>query len=381
MNCSFRVILSGAVAAHLALVGGCAARRTRLQYVLTAQTLAPPAVKTPPRVRNVGGAIRTSGACEVERGPLSLRWRRRDAILHLGPGPASAHLSEFRNEILRLEDTGCIVEGGGERVLRAVASSLKLPSREIYHARFGAYAQPGQIDLDANFRLKTVGPLLTPGAAADEVKVEATIPEQFGAITVKLDSRLVGFETAYYELRTVPEGGVRVTLVSVTQSRQGQKTTAAKPSGFAINIPGDKRYLRLIFMRNDEGESREIALLAAESRSGLNAARRRIEAASGSPEACHAEQNVLCVSPPRLSIITPELGVMVKGEPVYVPLGGTVGQALEEAGLGRIGQQRDLAGRLRVMRPWNDKLIPVTTPGSPEILLRLVLIGGEQIDF
>ncbi len=354
-------------------------RRTRLQYVLTAESLTPPAAKSPPRVRSVAGSIRASGACAIEKGPLALKWRGRDAVLHLGPGPTTAHLSEFRTEILRLEDKGCIAEGGAERVLGAVASSLNLPSKEIYHARFGAYAQPGQIDLNKNFRLKTVGPLVAPGVDPGNVKVETDIPERPGAITVKLDSRLVGFETSYYELRGVPEGGVRVTLVSVTQSRQGQKTAVAKPSGFAIDIPRDNRYLRLVFMRDDAGESRGIALLAARSHSELSAARRRIEAAGGSPEACHSEQKVLCVSPPRLSIITPELGVRVNGEPVYVPLGGTLGQALEESGVARRGQQRELAGRLRVLRPWHDKLIPVTTPGSPEMLLRLVLIGGEQI--
>jgi hypothetical protein len=350
--------------AALTLSCGCAAR---LQYRLTPEALTPPEMKSPPRVRNVAGPRWSKGACDISTGPLRLTWRGRDAVLQLGLQPSDEQLDEFRNRITALEGSNCLANDGVDRVLDAVASSLTLPSRRIFYARYGRYERSASLDLDTNFRLKVLSPLLAPGVT--DLKVDATIPDQPGAIEIKMSPGLEGYETSYYELRPAPGGGVRPILISIEQTRDGQTAPAAKPAGFAPELRAGR--VRLLFMRGEAGEIRDIMLLSASSHAPLEAACRRIEASGDTRAACRAEQEVFCVPVPRLSAVTPELRVWVQGKPVYITVGATLFSALSGA----------VAAGLRVSRPWHDKLIPVTSMTSPEELLKLVLIGGERIEW
>ena len=363
--------------AALTLLCGCAAR---LQYRLTPEALTPPEMESPPRVRKVAGPRWSKGACDVSIGPLRLTWRGRDAVLRLGLQPSDEQLDEFRNRITALEGSNCLAGDGAGRVLDVVASSLILPSRRIFYARYGRYERSASLDLDTNFRLKVLSPLLAPGVT--DLKVAATIGDQPGAIEIKMSPGLEGYETSYYELQPAPGGGVHPILISVEQTRDGKTAPAAKPAGFAPELPAGAGRVRLLFMRGEAGEIRDIMLLSASSNAPLEAAGRRIEASGDTRAACRAEQEASCVSVPRLSAVTPELRVWVQGKPVYITVGATVFDALRAAGLATIGEQRGaVAAGLRVSRPWRDKLIPVTSTTSPEELLKLVLIGGERIEW
>ncbi len=352
--------------AALALSCGCAAR---LQYRLTPEALTPPEMKSPPRVRNVAGPRWSKGACDISTGPLRLTWRGRDAELRLGLQPSDEQLNEFRDRITALEGSNCLAGDGAGRVLDVVASSLTLPSRRIFYARYGRYERSASLDLDTNFRLKVLSPLLASGVT--DLRVDATIPDQPGAIEVKMSPGLEGYETSYYELQPAPGGGVRPILISVEQTRDGKTAPAAKPAGFAPELPAGAGRVRLLFMRcRGWRDSRHHAAIRS-SHAPLEAAGRRIEASDDTRAACRAEQEASCVPVPRLSAVTPELRVWVQGKPVYVTVGATLFSALRGA----------VATGLRVSRPWHGKLIPVTSTTSPEELLKLVLIGGERIEW
>jgi hypothetical protein len=105
----------------------------------------------------------------------------------------------------------------------------------------------------------------------------------------------------------------------------------------------------------------------------VDAAQRRLESSPDPVEACEAERETWCIVVPRLSAITPELRAEVNGKPVYVSIGGTVGAALWEA-------KFKGSGPVKVLRPWQGKMIPVE-PEKPEMIQRLVLLGGEKITY
>ena len=232
-------------------------------------------------------------------------------------------------------------------MLTVVASSLALPPMQLYNVRYGNYQNSASLDLDENFRLKTVSPLLAPGVK--EVKIEAVIPDTPGPIVVKSTPGLEGFETSYYELQPVPGGGIRAALTSVEQTRNGKSTAATKPAGFSLELPPAARHLRLVSMHADTRTIHDIVLLAAESYAALDAATHRLESNDDVPASCRAEREAFCLLVPKLSIIASQLRVTANGKTVYVPFGGSVGSALREAGANQ------KPAHLRVLRPWHEK--------------------------
>jgi hypothetical protein len=361
----------------LALVG-CVSRTVQRHYQLTPQALTPPMVKSVPKVKQVAGPRFSRTVCEIEEGPLALRWVGRDAVLRMAPDPTDRQLDAFRRGVAALEDSGCLARDGAGRVLDAVASSLALPSGRIYFARYGTFKRSASIDLNSNFRLKAVGPLLAPGVT--DLKVESTIPDRPGAINVKAGPGLAGYETSYYELRPFGGGGLQIALISAEQTREGKTVAVSRPEGILPSLPPDARCVRLLFMRGEAGVIRYIMLLAGSKYMELEGATGRIEAAGDSPGACRAERHAFCHLVPRLSAVTPELRVTVNGKPVYVGIGGTLSEALRAGGLDKPDEQRQaLAGGLQVLRPWRENLIPVEAADSPDAMLGLVPIGGEQI--
>jgi hypothetical protein len=339
-----------------------------LHYHLTPEALAPPPVRSALKVRGVASAE----ACEIHEGPLVMGVRGRDAVLRLGPGSTTGQLEQFRGKVLASEDSGCLVKGGANRVLTVVASSLALPPMQLYNVRYGNYQNSASLDLDENFRLKTVSPLLATGVK--DVKIEAVIPDTPGVIAVKPTPGLEGFETSYYDLQPVPGGGIHPAVTSVEQTRNGKTMTAPKPTGFSLELPPAAGHLRLVSMHADTRTIHDIVLLAAESYAALDAATHRLESSEDVPALCRAEREAFCLLVPKLSIIASQLRVTANGKAVYVPFGGSVGSALREAG------ENQKPAHLRVLRPWHDKMIPVVSSTSTEKLLGLVLIGGEQID-
>jgi hypothetical protein len=131
--------------------------------------------------------------------------------------------------------------------------------------------------------------------------------------------------------------------------------------------------MRLVFMRGNIGNIRGIVLLSAPTYAALDQVAHRLETADDVASQCHAESQAFCLPVPKLSIVASQLRVTANGKPVYVPLGGTVGTAIREAG------ETQKTPNLQVLRPWHEKLIPVIPSSSTEKLSNLVLIGGEQI--
>jgi hypothetical protein len=357
---------------------GCAPRAARLRYELTPERLTPPPGRLPVEVRGVAGPNWKADRCTARAGVLALQWRGPRAVLEVPAGGREVNdprvLEQFRTQVAHLEDTGCLGPAGAARVLDTLACALDLPPSMIYFARYGVYYDTAAVDIEPQFRLKVVGPLLAPGVK--ELKVEAKIPDKPGPIQATVSPGLEGYETSYYAVRRAGADGVTLRLESVEQNRVGAITRVSKPAGFTLNPPANAWHFRLLFLRRVSKSDRDITLLGAPDRRTLTEASQRIETAADSLEACRAERAAWCLAVPTLSAVTPELLVKVNGKPVSVGVGGNVAEAV-----GKAGAPRQVAASLRVLRPWRGKMIPIITETRPELMLRLVLIGGEEIRY
>lgn len=321
-------------------------------------------------------------SCTVEAPPFRLRWLKGAAVVERPGGEAAITdrvLEQFRASVAGLEANGCLAAGGAARVLDAFAGSLALDPRMIYYARYGTYYDSAALDFEPRFLLKVTGPLLNAGVT--DLKVEAAIPERPGPIEVRLSGGLVGYETSYYRIVPSVPSGVTLALQSVEQNRHGKVSAALKPEGFQLQIPPKARHLRLLFLRRASASDRDITLIGAETLTAINRMTQRMQAAPDALAQCKEESEGYCVPIPKLCALNLELLVEANGREVSVPVGGTVGAALDAAGLKERATQSQAATTMRILRPWRGKLTPVEVIGDRARLLQLVLIGGERISW
>lgn len=382
MNVRFPLFLALLLATFLA---GCArhASGPRAFRYSAEGILSPPPSGSPVEIPNVRGPAPRASDCTAAAGPFSLRWRKSAALLHLPPSLNSTlpdqTLEDFHSAIFALEARSCLVPGGAARILDAFASSLSLPARSLYFARYGVYYSSSALNVEPGFVLKLVSPLLRPGSGP--LVVDANIPDRPGPIDVRYSDNLEGFETSTYQILPQRPSGVRLQLASVEQNRQGISSPARQPSAFQLDLPPATRHLRLLFLRRKSASDRDITLVAAPSLQLLDESARRIQAASDAVTACSAEPAGRCLLIPPLTALNLELLVRVNGRSVSVPVGGTVGHALASAGLAAGPHRLDpQSGSLHVRRPWHGKAIPIL-PDGPGRLFSLVLLGGEEIQW
>jgi hypothetical protein len=73
----------------------------------------------------------------------------------------------------------------------------------------------------------------------------------------------------------------------------------------------------------------------------------------------------------------------VNGADVFVRIGGTIGEALGESrnGLRGAGRPQALPQNVTVRRMFHGKLIPIRVDGSPNDILGLVAMPGDEVTF
>ncbi|MBI4877627.1 MAG: hypothetical protein HY822_23595 [Acidobacteria bacterium] len=340
----------------------------------------------PPRgqavvLRGARTVTKAGRACDLAGSEIQLTWRGRTARVTLSPdvvapaadvkvigGPGTltgtplrdlSWWQRFQEDLDRTAKAGCLTERDLKSLAGRIVENVAMPSNLAWQLRYGNFVLTGYLDLTPEFALSTVAPLLKPGVA----------------VYRGLDD-IAGYETAWYDVKRRGEGGVRIALRGVEQNRGGIVTRARRPVTEVISLPDSARYARYYFRMWSVSGDRRIALLATPRPDLLGAAARKFEA---DPEGfCQTVRpaEASCISVPARMAITPELRVFVNGKAVHIMAGGSVGHALRAAG---VKDQKALAPRLQVLRPWGGQLLPVEFDRTRGDILGLVPIGGEQI--
>ena len=207
--------------------------------------------------------------------------------------------------------------------------------RASHYALYGCYVRAGFVDLRPGMRLKIVRPVTPKG---ETVKTEV-ITQQGLNLTVK--SNVIGVETRFIDVRPRKDGVVL-------------------DAGFAPEIT----HYRLFFLARELDRGRKITLIGAPSAQALDAATRSLD------QYCR-EPGAACLAVSEGTVIGPQIRVLARGEPVFVPLGATAREALPPGAD---------AKQLRLERQWRGKLARVQPLGAdPPSLLRLPLNGGDSI--
>jgi hypothetical protein len=335
-------------------------------------------VKAPDAYRFSPAALKPPEA----RNPLPTRGltkQQKQELLTAAQAPYDERrIEEFRSVVERMEQAQAVNEDASNRILQSYAESITAPSNLVYVARYGAYYRSSSMDILPVFRVKTLCPLLAAGAKDFELKAE--VPDQPGLIRVTASKELEGFETSWYQVEDRSDG-VKLKYLSSEQNRLGKITTSTKPETLTLTVPDSARQLRLLFLRRKSESDRDLHLVGAPTKSGLDDAVKRFESSDDPLTACRSDRAVYCFPLPKLAAVNLEQRVTVNGKLAYIPVGGTIRDAMAASGEKDFERQNELAAKLKVMRPWRGKLIPVVNEAGERAILSLVLLGGEQISY
>jgi hypothetical protein len=328
--------------------------------------------------------VRQGGpACNLGGENVQLTWRGRtarvalsqaavgastDVTVSAGPvtvvGTPLRDLSwwpRFTDELHARVKAGCLAEGDVTRLAARIIENVAMPSNVAYQLRYGNYMLTGYVDVEPEFALSSVAPLLKPGVA------KYRTPED-----------IAGYETIYYDVTNRGGGGVKISVRSVEQNIQRTVTQVRRPATEVIKLPDSARYARYYFRMWNLTGDRKLAILATSSPDRLTPMSRKFEA---DPEGfCKSVKpsEATCVTVPTHMMIVPELKVSLNGKPAYLLVGGTIGNLLRTA---KVKDPKEVLSRIQVRRPYDGLPLPVEFDRSNAGIFSFTPIGGEQISW
>ena len=340
--------------ACLILLNGC-----RLGYRLegqgTAAVLIPPVSRATPtiRVSNARSHPAAVNSCDIENDLLGLEWRGNTAEIRLQsesyfPAPGDERQEEtaprvyldsvqrieaFRDALKARVVRGCLRSSEAQDLTRAIVERLPLPPLIGQFIRFGSEVDVF-VDLTPEFRLKVAGPVRD---AAKEV---------------------VGYQIAWYRLEPSPKDA-RVRISSVVAPA-------------VLGFPSSFLYYRLLFRSASSPGDHLATILSPADQAALNKATSRFKIERDLSCATLDMHGVTCVTPPPDVSINPEFPVSVNHKQVFIPLNGTLSDAMQT-------RENGIPATLRIRRLFRGHLRRVKIDTVSQNILRFPLMPGDEI--
>ena len=350
-------------ASHAALVlflSGCAVRQpVPPTWRYGERTLAPPGVATVDQAQStVQLKLPGRGTCADNDVLTILRGKgritltvHREALLRQKPGWLAdwAAAAEVR---------GCIPAGAGSLLSARIVESLPLPPNAALRLLRGDKS-PDYVEINAGMRLQVVSPVLREGAPEEPAPGQITNVTGSGnsiSVEMRASPDLIGFETAWYDVRAKAAGaGVENVPVAAEVSIGGEEEARPAPRLNYFRFPPEMGFYRLFYKA---GQSEVLAMASARGALPTDADR------------CAA-----CFPLPALVGVNPYLTVSANGAPAVVGIGGTLFGLLRNAKV----QPESVLPTLTIAKPWHGTLTPVQFDRKNSQILQLVLTGNEVI--
>ncbi len=249
-----------------------------------------------------------------------------------------------------------------------------VPASDYLDRRYQNFRESGFVDLDGDMRLRVVAPIMRVGADGPPLIASASSRSESGGLNMNVlaSPDLLGYESATYALHSA-ENGVWVSLASIELKPIAGSASDLHTTDY-LQFRNSPQFLRLYFQLQRSDFDHNSALLTADSTSGLDQASRRFE--KDPSGVCGAAAG--CITLPRGVVMILELAVNVRGQTVYVALESDLQDALRAAGEHDPG---NLIKTLKISRRLGARRIPIHFDRNSDDVLRLPLIGGDQISY
>lgn len=338
----------------------------------------PPAALTgvPPGYRMAVSNARSRPAnldgCDIHNELLQLQWFGNTAEIRIKPDsylPAPGdqrpeevaprvyldsvqNIQAFRRDLQDRVINGCLRSDESQRITRRIAESFPLPPGISNLIRFGG-GRAGFIDLTPDLRLKVV----TPVRGSDNTK------------------EIVGYQIAYYRVASAPtDARVKISFDSASTSESKEAPADQSASAQPLAFPASFRFYRLVFRRAISSSDHLATILSAEDEAALNEVTRQYQMKRDPSCEALSISRATCMTLAAAAAVNLGFSVSVNGKQVFVPLGGTLSNALQP------GQQEgEIPATLGIRRLFQGRLRAVKFDRASQNMRGFVLMPGDTI--
>jgi hypothetical protein len=173
-------------------------------------------------------------------------------------------------------------------------------------------ASQDYIDLQPGWRLTVVTPVLKSGGYVLHPSEQHTA----GSTVTVTGTDFAGYEIAHYSVQARTRGGVRVRFSSAEVTKEGKTESQSRSIAPLFRLPGTARYARLIYLIRVSQADHNMAVVAANEPSALDALTRQIQADPS--HGCKIGKRTSCSWIPEGIAVRPEVTRIVDGTPKWV---------------------------------------------------------------
>jgi hypothetical protein len=133
------------------------------------------------------------------------------------------------------------------------------------------------------------------------------VEEQIAGNTVTLSAGddLLGYETAYYAVKSRKQGGVRLVFASAKVTNVDEACRESHPRPWRLQVPEEARFVRLLYLKRLSQTDHNMAVVAARDEMTLETLTLEVQADPGS--ACETDDRHFCSWVPIGIAVRPEM--------------------------------------------------------------------------
>lgn len=235
------------IALALALVmSGCAVKQTApLTWRMNGRIISPPGVSADTQAQSFKTAASAKKGCPANDA-ITVQGKKvtvqREALMKMGRGAVTTWAEAA-------EASGCIPAGSGSAIATRIVESVALPTGSDLRL-LRVDEMPNFVEIGAGMRLQAVSPIMRAGGNADTALETQGVTGTGGQINVELKSSpdLIGFETAWYDVRAKATGdGFQIVPVSAETSIGGVVEAQAAPKKNSFGFAPEMGFYRLFY--------------------------------------------------------------------------------------------------------------------------------------
>ncbi len=262
------------------------------------------------------------------------------------------NIQAFRRDLKGRVVNGCLRSDESQRITHTIAESFPLPPGISNLIRFGG-GPSGFVDLTPDLRLKVVMPV----RRSDNTK------------------EVVGYQIAYYRITSAPtDARVKISFDSASTSESKEASTGQPASAQLLALPASFRFYRLVFRTALSSSDHLAVLLSADDEAALNEATRQFEMKRDPSCEALSLSRATCMTPAAATAVNLGFSVSVNGKQVFVPLGGTLSNALQAG-----EPESEIPATLRIWRLFRGRLRPVKFDRARQDMRGFLLVPGDTI--
>lgn len=262
------------------------------------------------------------------------------------------NLGAFRRDLKDRIVNGCLRSDESQRITRTIAESFPLPPGISNFIRFGG-GPTGFVDLTPEMRLKVVMPV----RRSDHTK------------------EIVGYQIAYYRVTSAStDARVKISFDSASTSESKEAPADQSASAQLLAFPASFRFYRLVFRTALSSSDHLAVILSADDEAVLNEATRPFEMKRDPSCEALSISRATCMTPAAATAVNLGFSVSVNGKQVFVPLGGTLSNALQTGEPGS-----EIPATLRIRRLFRGHLRAVKFDRTSQDMRGFLLMPGDTI--